>query len=51
MINKLIGKEHKPKIALTDEILKELINQKWLFFLILFLISLEWVIRKYQGDY
>jgi hypothetical protein len=28
-----------------------IINLKWIFFLILFLISLEWVIRKYLGGY
>lgn len=51
MVDKLIATEHKPKIVLTDEILKELINQKWIFYLLLILISVEWVIRKYQGDY
>jgi hypothetical protein len=27
----------------------ELINIKWIFFLLLFLISAEWFIRKYEG--
>ena len=51
LINKLVKTEHKPKIVLTDETLKELINEKWLFFLLILLIIFEWVVRKYQGDY
>ena len=51
LIDELILKEHKPKIVLTDETLKELINQKWLFFLIILLVTAEWGVRKYQGDY
>jgi hypothetical protein len=27
----------------------ELINLKWIFFLLLFIISAEWFIRKYEG--
>ena len=51
LIQQLITKEHKPKIVLTDETLEELMHQKWIFFLLIFLISIEWGIRKYQGDY
>jgi hypothetical protein len=29
----------------------ELINLKWVFFLLLFIISAEWFIRKYEGAY
>ena len=29
----------------------DLINQKWVFFLILFCVSLEWLIRKRNGAY
>jgi len=29
----------------------ELINLKWVFFLLLFFISAEWFIRKYEGAY
>ena len=30
---------------------RDLINQKWVFFLILFLITAEWFIRKRNGAY
>ena len=51
LVDKLISTEHKPKIVLTDETLKELINQKWLFFLLILLVTVEWAARKFQGDY
>ncbi len=35
----------------SEESFNQLINLKWLFFLILSLISAEWFIRKYQGGY
>lgn len=38
------------RIDATED-LKELINLRWLFFLILGLLSLEWVLRKYNGSY
>ena len=42
----LLVSAHKPK---TPEELKELLNQKWIFFLLLSLVSLEWFIRKWNG--
>jgi hypothetical protein len=30
---------------------RDLINQKWVFFLILLLVSAEWFIRKRNGAY
>jgi len=35
----------------STEDLSELIQQKWLFFLLLLLVTTEWGIRKYQGSY
>ncbi|NBB19145.1 VWA domain-containing protein [Runella sp. CRIBMP] len=35
----------------STEDLSELIQNKWLFFLLLFLATLEWGTRKYQGSY
>lgn len=35
----------------STEDLSELIQNKWLFFLLLLLATLEWGIRKYQGSY
>tara|TARA_R110002096_G_scaffold378222_7_gene572175 strand:+ start:46638 stop:48716 length:2079 start_codon:yes stop_codon:yes gene_type:complete len=38
-------------ISYANESLEELINLRWLFFILIGLISLEWFIRKYQGAY
>ncbi len=35
----------------TDETFNQLINLKWVFFLLLALISTEWFVRKYLGGY
>lgn len=35
----------------TDESFNPLINLKWVFFLALALISIEWFVRKYSGGY
>jgi hypothetical protein len=35
----------------SEETFNQLINLKWVFFLLLGLISTEWFIRKYQGSY
>lgn len=38
-------------ISGTDESLRNLIDLKWIFFLLLVLLSVEWFIRKYHGYY
>jgi hypothetical protein len=38
----------KPVIYKQNEV-KELLNLKWIFFVILGLLSLEWFIRKWNG--
>ncbi|MDR6562902.1 MULTISPECIES: VWA domain-containing protein [unclassified Arcicella] len=38
------------KIEATED-LKEMINLRWIFFLILTLLTAEWVMRKYLGGY
>ncbi|MEK6780787.1 MAG: vWA domain-containing protein [Bacteroidota bacterium] len=35
----------------SDESFNSLINLKWVFFLLLALISIEWFVRKYSGGY
>jgi hypothetical protein len=35
----------------STEDLSELIQNKWLFFLLLLLAAAEWGVRKYQGSY
>lgn len=37
-------------IIYTQESLKDLINLKWLFFVVLALVTLEWFLRKYYGS-
>ncbi|MDX2306575.1 MAG: VWA domain-containing protein [Microscillaceae bacterium] len=43
--------QRKPNIIHSTEDIAEMINLKWLFFLLLGLACLEWVTRKYQGAY
>jgi hypothetical protein len=45
----IIKANYKPVIS-TDEDLKDLINLKWLFFLILAFLTVEWAVRKYSGS-
>jgi DNA replication protein DnaD len=40
-----------PDVIQSSEELLELIHLKWLFFLFLALLTMEWGIRKYQGAY
>ncbi|MDI9863786.1 VWA domain-containing protein [Flectobacillus sp. DC10W] len=43
---------HKaPEKIEANEDLKEFINLKWVFFLIIALLTTEWVVRKYMGGY
>jgi hypothetical protein len=47
---KIISHQVPDKIDATED-LKEIVNLKWLFFLVLFLLTGEWVLRKYLGGY
>lgn len=42
---------HPAKIILVDEVLEEIIHQKWLFFVLMLLLTIEWATRKFSGDY
>ncbi|WP_439881808.1 VWA domain-containing protein [Pontibacter sp. MBLB2868] len=46
----ILTNNHKAKIYSTEE-LKDIVDMKWLFFLLLGLICIEWFIRKYNGSY
>ena len=46
----LLGKEPQGTIH-TSETFLPLINMKWIFFVILFLLTIEWFTRKYNGAY
>ncbi len=41
----------KPNLIHSSEEISEFINLKWLFFLLLGLVTFEWTTRKYQGGY
>jgi hypothetical protein len=38
-------------VIYSNETLKDLIHVEWLFFLVLALVSAEWFLRKYYGNY
>jgi len=46
-----LARKDVASISYTTEEVKDIINLKWIFFLLVGLISLEWFIRKYQGAY
>ncbi len=53
-INQLTTDLQQVKVASlihTEETFNQLINLKWVFFLLLTLISVEWFMRKYLGGY
>jgi hypothetical protein len=50
MSAQLRTQEAKGKIY-TSEAYLPIINLKWLFFVLLLLVSAEWSIRKYMGSY
>ncbi len=45
----ILKANYKPVITAEEE-LKDLINLKWLFFLILAFLTVEWAVRKYSGS-
>lgn len=46
-----ISKEHRADRLDSAEEMLELINLKWLFFVLLILATIEWGVRKYNGSY
>ena len=38
-------------VVYKEKSFKDLIDYKWLFFVIILLLSVEWFIRKYNGAY
>ena len=45
----LLKANYKPIIS-SEENLKDLIDQKWIFFLLLAFVTAEWAVRKYSGS-
>lgn len=46
----LLSRDLPDKIDATEE-LREPINLRWLFFVLMILVTVEWVTRKFQGGY
>lgn len=46
----LLAANH-PDVIYSAEELSDLIDMRWLFFLLLGLVSIEWFVRKYNGSY
>ncbi len=50
LVKKLIEQPRPARLSSTEE-MNQIINWKWLFFVILALASIEWGLRKYFGGY
>ncbi|MEJ8755988.1 vWA domain-containing protein [Pontibacter sp. H259] len=46
----ILKANHKPVIDSTEDV-RDLVDLKWLFFVLLALITAEWFVRKYIGSY
>lgn len=51
LVKKLNSREDIKSISYSEKKLTDLINLKWIFFLLLTLLSLEWFMRKRNGNY
>jgi hypothetical protein len=45
------GSNQLKPVSYSNEILSSILNFKWIFFLLLLLVSVEWFFRKYLGRY
>ena len=45
----ILKANYKPVISVEED-LKDLINQKWIFFVLLAFLTVEWAVRKYSGS-
>jgi hypothetical protein len=50
-ISSKIANQKTPDRIESSEDLREIINLRWLFFVLLGLLTLEWILRKYAGGY
>lgn len=51
LANKLNAREDIKSVSYSEKKLRDVINLKWIFFLVLALLSFEWFIRKRNGAY
>ncbi|MCX6215160.1 VWA domain-containing protein [Spirosoma sp.] len=50
LVQTLINRPHPARLTSTEE-MNELINWRWLFFVVLTLVAVEWGLRKFYGGY
>ncbi|WP_227699239.1 vWA domain-containing protein [Spirosoma radiotolerans] len=50
LVRTLTNRPHPARLTSTEE-MNELINWRWLFFVILTLVAIEWGLRKFYGGY
>ncbi|WP_018621289.1 hypothetical protein [Spirosoma luteum] len=50
LVRTITTKPHPARLTSTEE-MNELINWRWLFFVVLLLVSVEWGLRKFYGGY
>ena len=50
LVRDLTNRSHPARLTSTEE-MNELINWRWLFFVVLILASIEWGLRKFYGGY
>ncbi|MDD5570635.1 MAG: hypothetical protein PHD97_05690 [Bacteroidales bacterium] len=51
LLNEINGRDDIKTVSYTNKKLKDIINMKWIFFLLIFLLSVEWFVRKRGGAY
>lgn len=50
LVNVLTSRPHPARLSSTEAI-DEIINWRWLFFVVLLLATVEWGLRKFNGGY
>lgn len=50
LVQRLTNQPHPARLTSTEE-MNELINWRWLFFVVLTLVTIEWGLRKFYGGY
>ena len=50
-LNDFLSSYQAPDKVTSVEEMNEFINLKWVFFVLLFLATIEWGVRKYLGSY
>jgi hypothetical protein len=51
LISDLKSNNHLKATSYFQEMINEMLNLKWLFFVVLLLLSVEWFLRKFWGIY